>query len=121
MYAYDVIMILKHRNSTKIHLYKEASNYTCANPYCIDGNNIEIHHIIPIKIGGNDRYWNYISLCAKCHKSLDLHRDWEFMIPILFSWKCKQELKLWGFTLDEDSYNYKDNIRKFLNIANGCI
>jgi len=112
-------MILKYRNLTKVNLYKEATNYACANPYCINGTDIEIHHVIPINVGGEDRYWNYISLCHKCHRSLNAHRDWEFMIHILFSWKCKQELDLWGFVLDEESNDYKCNIKKFLKIANG--
>lgn len=110
-------MIRSRRNQTKITLYKEAMQYECSNPYCPSGLDIEVHHVIPVRDGGPDKYWNYISLCHRCHRSMGMHRNWEFLIPILFSWKCKKELEILGFVLDEESENYHKNIKELLKIV----
>lgn len=98
----------------KTTLYAEWIGYKCANPECNSGYNIEIHHILPSKSGGTDEYWNFISLCRDCHRRLKLHskhKDWDIE---LFTYKCNQELELWGFFLDEKDPKYYENLRKLI-------
>ncbi len=40
----------------------------CAN--CMETNNLEYHHIIPIIVGGKDINSNMVCLCSECHKKL---------------------------------------------------
>ena len=37
---------------------------------CGNEENLELHHIIPISLGGNDDYYNLIYLCFNCHKKM---------------------------------------------------
>lgn len=37
---------------------------------CGKNKNLELHHIVPIVLGGNDDYYNLIYLCNRCHKSI---------------------------------------------------
>lgn len=37
---------------------------------CGDTKNIEIHHIVPIALGGNNEYFNLIYMCHDCHIKL---------------------------------------------------
>lgn len=48
---------------------------------CGGEENIEIHHIIPLKAGGTNDYFNLVGLCHDCH--LKLHRS----IYRRISWK----------------------------------
>lgn len=40
---------------------------------CGNTANIELHHIIPINIGGTNDYYNLINLCHDCHQAV--HRN----------------------------------------------
>lgn len=40
---------------------------------CGGKENLELHHIIPIILGGNDDYYNLIYLCSSCHRLM--HQD----------------------------------------------
>lgn len=46
---------------------------TCGNCGC--ENNIEYHHIVPLKIGGTNRLSNIIPLCHKCHVAAHTGRN----------------------------------------------
>lgn len=37
---------------------------------CGNKSNLELHHVIPISLGGNDEYYNLIYLCFNCHKKM---------------------------------------------------
>jgi len=87
--------------------YVRLLEYTCANPKNHISANIEGHHIIPLDKGGEDKYWNLISLCRKCHKKGKLHTEWRESKLELFVWKCMLELKILGFVLDEQGENFK--------------
>jgi len=89
----------------------------CANPWCEDGMDIETHHIIPLQHGGEDKFWNLIRLCKKCHRGSGLHRNWDEMSSELFNWKCIQELEVLGFILDENDEDFELNKRNALNMA----
>lgn len=86
----------------------------CANPSCESESTIEVHHILPMSKGGCDKYWNLISLCRSCHDMKGLHnkhKDWDIE---LFTWKCYQELSLWGFVLDEQHDDFYENLKTLL-------
>lgn len=40
---------------------------------CGNKENLELHHIIPISLGGTDDYYNLIYLCFNCHK--EIHKN----------------------------------------------
>lgn len=47
---------------------------TCAK--CGSSENIEIHHMIPLFLGGDTSEFNCIALCRKCHREVtNYHRD----------------------------------------------
>lgn len=37
---------------------------------CGEEKNLELHHIIPISLGGNNDYYNLLYLCHNCHKKI---------------------------------------------------
>lgn len=37
---------------------------------CGNKSNLELHHVIPISLGGNDEYYNLIYLCFNCHRKM---------------------------------------------------
>jgi len=49
---------------------------------CGGGENLHLHHIIPILAGGANGEWNYMTLCDSCHKTVEW-RTWEFVSPVL--------------------------------------
>lgn len=65
----------EHRRSKLIHYRqwlvlveycKERDNYKCVR--CNDVENLLVHHVLPISLGGNNEYSNLITLCNPCHK-----------------------------------------------------
>lgn len=48
-------------------------NYRCAN--CGSEDDLEIHHIVPVSLGGNDTISNLVPLCFSCHKAAHNGRD----------------------------------------------
>ena len=110
-------MSKKHvkRNNSKMRNYKDWVNYVCQHPDCDSGKNIEVHHVMPIKQGGKDEYWNYISLCFRCHRYSKLHRGWEERMTELFTFKAFWELEHFGFVLDEKDQDYFSNLKKLLS------
>ena len=45
----------------------ERFGYACAS--CGSKDDLEIHHIVPLALGGTDRITNLIPLCHRCHKT----------------------------------------------------
>ena len=85
-----------------MNLYKKAINKCCMpNCYLI---NLEVHHIIPLKSGGEDNFNNYICLCKDCHMNHFFHKLGEDKKIILLTIKFMVEQEILGFT----SYNYDD-------------
>ena len=55
--------LYKQRQTGEIHRQE-----VCAT--CGSKEDIELHHIIPVAVGGTDDYFNLISLCHACHMKL---------------------------------------------------
>ena len=106
---------IKKRNTYKRELYASSMEYECANPYCNSGYDPEVHHIISLNEYGDDKYYNLIVLCHNCHRNSGVHEHYEFMEPILYDWKFRQELEKLGFTLDEMSDNYHAHVGKLVD------
>lgn len=98
----------------KSQRYVKLVGYVCCNPDCKSGFNVEGHHIIPKKNGGADEYWNLISICRKCHRGKELHKNWREKSIELFMFKTHFEMEKWGFVLDEHNSS-SDNIDKMLH------
>lgn len=54
------------------HMVKALGN-RCVN--CDSDENVEYHHIVPLKLGGSNRYTNIVPLCHKCHVAAHTGRD----------------------------------------------
>lgn len=98
------------RRRGKSSAYPRFVNYACAHPQCKSGLDVEGHHIIPIKAGGEEKYWNIVALCRICHRRRHFHRDWERWADELFFFKCLQELEILGFVMDERETNLRKNL-----------
>ena len=96
----------KIKRRTITGLYKEAINQ-CCNPDCESGNGYELHHIVPLCIGGLDTYINYIVLCTECHNHLKLHaRHNQLDIQEMqLRWKFYREILDLGGTSDDLTEN----------------
>ena len=79
--------------------YRYWMGSVCCHPDCSSGYGIETHHIIPFKNGGPAEFWNFVTLCWRCHRKSKLHSS-DKQIE-LFTWKCSRELAVYGFVLDE--------------------
>jgi 5-methylcytosine-specific restriction endonuclease McrA len=53
----------------------ERDNYTCAN-CSVHGENLQVHHIQSLKLGGNNAYSNLVTLCKDCHEGVH-HRKFD--------------------------------------------
>lgn len=43
--------------------------------YCGTTQNLEVHHLVPRSQGGDDDAQNLITLCARCHGDVHLHKS----------------------------------------------
>ena len=85
------------RNPSMIEKYKACINQ-CAFPDCKHGiNGLEVHHIIPLSMGGTDTYDNYICVCSKCHDTRMLHSTSLYFLNRIFYNKIYSELTILGF------------------------
>ena len=50
---------------SNIPYYKKQINQQCGN--CLSTENIHLHHIVPLALGGTNNLSNIIGLCEKCH------------------------------------------------------
>lgn len=105
------------RNTYKVATYVKLLNYKCAHPGCSSGTDIEAHHIIPIYKGGEDQFWNLISLCSRCHRRKKLHSLSDKKLIELYTYKSMQELEVLGFYMDEKEENFKENYRRAINFS----
>jgi len=105
------------RDVRKTLLYVNLMNFVCSNPDCKGGADIHGHHIIPLKKGGVDALWNIISLCKRCHYTLNLHKNYNDIDVELYTWKCSHELKRFGFYLDEKEPDFKEKLKKAVLIC----
>ena len=48
----------------------ERDNFTCQECYT-KTNKLDVHHMMPRKQGGQDTFRNLISVCYKCHQSVE--------------------------------------------------
>ena len=103
--------------SDKSVSYVSFMNYVCSNPECDSGFDVEGHHIIPLSKGGADAFWNLISLCKKCHRSLRLHSHYQDIDVELYTWKCNLELNRFGFYLDEKEPDFKEKLKKVILVC----
>ncbi len=97
-----------------LETYKKLLNYTCAHPHCEHGQDIEGHHIKPLSKGGEDKYWNIISLCWYCHHKRKLHSHSEEVMTELYVYKSMHEHYTLGFYMDEQEDDFKNNYKKAL-------
>lgn len=97
-----------NRNKHKALTYAVIMGNECANPDCEYGTDIETHHVVPLKYGGEDAFWNMVRLCRHCHRHMQLHRGKNDMELTLYTWKCYQELTLLGYTLDEAEEDFNE-------------
>ena len=51
----------------------ERYNHRCAN--CGSTDDLEIHHIVPVSLGGRDVIENLVPLCSSCHKAAHTGRN----------------------------------------------
>lgn len=74
----------KERNYTQRNNYQQRKTLTIKRqageikkPFicgcCGNKQGLELHHIVPLAIGGNDDFYNLIYLCQDCHKRM--HRN----------------------------------------------
>jgi hypothetical protein len=106
------------RNKYLTVRYVELMGYRCANPDCESGFGVEGHHITPIGKGGDDLYWNIVSLCSNCHDMKGLHSSFEAWKTKLFAWKVELELKVLGFVMDEQEPDFRSKcIKKMKELA----
>jgi len=38
---------------------------------CSSRDKLEVHHVIPLRVGGSDELGNLITYCSKCHGTVD--------------------------------------------------
>lgn len=46
----------------------ERDNHRCVN--CSSTKKLEVHHIVPVEVGGTNRVSNLCTLCSSCHRSI---------------------------------------------------
>lgn len=101
-------------NQTKKNMYCEAIG-KCSMPDCPKGLNLEVHHIIPLKQGGDDDITNYILLCNHCHRHNKLHSRWREKRFDLYTYKSMVELQIIGSaSADYSDEEYIKVLRNFL-------
>lgn len=102
------------RNKYLTVRYVELMGYRCANPDCESGFGVEGHHITPLGKGGDDLYWNIVSLCSNCHDMKGLHSSFEAWKTKLFAWKVELELRVLGFVMDEQEPDFRKKYVKMM-------
>lgn len=108
-------MAKSRKRTLQFEIYKKLLGYTCAHPECEGGLNIEAHHIRPLSKGGQDAFWNIISLCFRCHRTKHLHSRSEDNIVELYVYKSMQESRIIGFYCDEQESGFREKFQKAIN------
>ena len=67
----------------------------CSNPECESYSELEVHHIVPPSVGGEDTFDNIIVLCEDCHRfnRNRFHSDWILHHDTLHKWKYNIDSK----------------------------
>ena len=93
------------RHPYRAKMYREAMGEVCSNPECGSAENISVHHITSLNRGGEDRFWNMITLCRACHFRYG-HTDALVNYEQLFVWKGLREQDVLGLGcfLEEAEY-----------------
>lgn len=104
---------MKKQTKRKLNFetYKKLLSYTCAHPECTSGVGIEAHHIRPLYKGGEDAFWNIISLCWVCHHKKKMHSKSEEKITELYVYKSMHESEKLGFYCDEKEEGFKEKFK----------
>ena len=102
----------KMKRKLKLEIYKRLLNFTCAHPDCVSGLGIEAHHIRPLYKGGEDKFWNLVSLCWHCHRTKKLHSRSDDHLVELYVYKSMHERKILHFEMDEQEPYFKDMYRE---------
>ena len=55
----------------------ETLDRTCA--YCGTEKKLDIHHVMPLYLGGTDRLNNFELICGRCHR--EIHKQLEYIFP----------------------------------------
>jgi hypothetical protein len=55
----------KEFNTKRLYFYNQFENKACGN--CGETKNVNIHHVVPLSLGGNNVITNMVLLCEKCH------------------------------------------------------
>lgn len=82
-------------------------NYECHVCYC--DTKLEVHHIIPRRMGGDHDESNLITLCSSCHRAIEA-RDIDYAIKKCFYnylHKSKKDIKSHEYEMIVKKMNYK--------------
>lgn len=60
----------KKRNSLSVLMQQKKINKPKICGCCGSTTNLNLHHIIPLYMGGSNDYYNLIYLCATCHRKM---------------------------------------------------
>lgn len=74
-------MAKKNRNFQSTHRDEVMARYNskCAN--CGTSVGLELHHIVPLHVGGNDVITNLVPLCHRCHMALHHEKEtWKYKL-----------------------------------------
>lgn len=93
-----------NRNNYRMNQYLK-DNPKCEK--CGEDIGCEVHHIIPIALGGIDNKSNYQTLCAKCHRMIHLQNRSELTKIWLAKARRKTASKLFS---ELDFYNALNEI-----------
>jgi hypothetical protein len=82
--------------------YGQLIDWHCGWPHCgMQGPaNVEIHHVVPFRIGGPNKGWNYWALCHRHHRLA----EWGLTTRRQFDLKAQAELAILGGTIDERTH-----------------
>ena len=108
--------MVQKRNKVLALRYKFWMGEFCCHPDCKSGFQIEVHHIVPLSKGGEDKMWNMIALCWACHRTNGLHnrRTWNRKTLDLYTWKSFREIELYGFVIDDmDNPFIEDRLKAY--------
>ena len=97
---------------------------TCFN--CGSDDNIEYHHIVPLKLGGTNRFTNIVPLCHKCHVAAHTGRNIKDIksVPVKrgrprkWTLTMKNEMLLWMYARGEIGMK---ELRKRTGMANSRV
>jgi len=59
-------------NALRFAIFKEY-NYKCAKCQRYSKGNLQLHHIVPLGLGGSNNKSNLVPLCKKCHEAVHFY------------------------------------------------